>query len=113
MSNYKESRKWGEFENLLETEYYKVKRIIVKPHQKTSYQFHYKRDEVWTIVKGTATVIHEGEKLYFYVGGIVEIWALQKHQVRNETNEDLIFIEVQTGTYFGEDDIVRLKDFDE
>ena len=56
MMNYKEERPWGSFENLLDEEYCKVKRICVKPGHKLSYQFHHKRNEVWVVVKGIATV---------------------------------------------------------
>ena len=108
--NYKEERPWGSFENLLDTEYCKVKRIIVKPGQRLSYQFHYKRSEVWVIVQGTAIVTLDGEDIEYTNGQIVDIPVRTKHRVRNDSNEDLIFIETQTGTYFGEDDIVRIED---
>ena len=91
MSNYIEHRPWGSFEHLLDTDYCKVKEIIVKPDQRLSYQYHHKRSEAWVVVQGVATV-------------------RMKHRVRNDKEEDLIFIETQTGTYFGEDDIVRLED---
>ncbi len=108
--NYKEKRPWGSFENLLDEEYCKVKRIIVKPNQRLSYQFHYKRTEHWVIVQGDAIVTLDDEEYLFTEGMVVEIPVKTKHRVRNAFDKDLIFIETQTGTYFGEDDIVRLED---
>ena len=110
MKNYKEERPWGSFEHLLDMDYCKVKRIIVKPEQRLSYQFHYKRSEAWVIVKGVATVTLDGKDKDYVEGEIVDIPVKTKHRVKNNFTEDLIFIETQTGTYFGEDDIVRLDD---
>ena len=110
MSNYIEEREWGSFENLLDTDYCKVKRIIVKPHQRLSYQYHHKRSECWVIVQGIATVTQDDKEIEYKEGEIVDIPVGMKHRVRNDKEEDLIFIETQTGTYFGEDDIVRLED---
>ena len=108
--NYIEERPWGSFENLLDEDYCKVKRIIVKPGQRLSYQYHYKRDECWVIVQGEATVTLDDKIHTFIEGQVVQIEYGTKHRVQNEETEDLIFIETQTGTYFGEDDIVRLED---
>jgi mannose-6-phosphate isomerase len=110
MTNYKEQRPWGEFEILLNTDYTKVKQIIVNPGQKLSYQYHEKRKEYWTIVKGNATIILNDEKIFKNEGESIYIPLGSKHRIMNENNEHLIFIETQTGTYFGEDDIVRLED---
>ena len=114
MSNYIEHRPWGSFENLLDEEYCKVKRIIVKPGQRLSYQYHHKRSECWVVVQGRATVTLDGKDFEYesdnQLGNIVNIPVGTKHRVRNDEEIDLIFIETQTGTYFGEDDIVRLKD---
>ena len=110
MSNYIEHRPWGSFEILLDTEYCKVKRIIVKPKQRLSYQCHYKRDECWVIVQGEATVTLDDKIHTFIEGQVVQIEYGTKHRVENKTDKDLIFIETQTGTYFGEDDIVRIED---
>ena len=108
--NYIEHRPWGSFENLLDAEYCKVKRIIVKPGQRLSYQYHYKRDECWVIVQGTATVTLDDKIHTFIEGDVVQIEYGTKHRVENKMIKDLIFIETQTGTYFGEDDIVRIED---
>ena len=108
--NYIEHRPWGSFENLLDEDYCKVKRIIVKPGQRLSYQYHYKRNECWVIVQGKATVTLDGKVFTYKEGEIVDIEYGTRHRVQNEQEEDLIFIETQTGTYFGEDDIVRIED---
>ena len=110
MSNYIEHRPWGSFENLLDEDYCKVKRIIVKPGQRLSYQYHHKRTEHWVIVQGEATVTLNYEEYEYHIGDVVEIPVTTKHRVENKLDKDLIFIETQTGTYFGEDDIVRLED---
>jgi mannose-6-phosphate isomerase len=107
---YREERPWGEFENLLEAEYCKVKRITVQPGHRLSYQYHNHRSEVWTIVQGTATMTLDDFKFSVDSGEIVEIPKGMKHRVENRGPGTLIFIEVQHGTYFGEDDIVRLND---
>jgi len=114
MSNYIEHRPWGSFEHLLDEPYCKVKRIIVKPGQRLSYQYHHKRNECWVVVQGRATVTLDGKDFEYEsdneLGNIVNIPVGTKHRVRNDEEIDLIFIETQTGTYFGEDDIVRLED---
>ena len=108
--NHTEERPWGSFENLLDEEYCKVKRIIVKPGQRLSYQYHYKRTEHWVIVQGAATVTLDDKIHTFIEGDVVQIEYGTKHRVENKSEQDLIFIETQTGTYFGEDDIVRIED---
>ena len=110
MSNYIEHRPWGSFEHLLDTDYCKVKEIIVKPGQRLSYQYHHKRSEAWVVVQGVATVTLDDKDINYAVGEIVDIPVGMKHRVRNDYEDDLIFIETQTGTYFGEDDIVRIED---
>lgn len=111
MKNYFEQRPWGTFENLLDCELCKVKKIVVKPQQQPSYQYHHKRSEVWVVVQGTGVVTLNDEPVGVTKGDIVEIDVLEKHRIKNVSEtEDLIFIEVQLGTYFGEDDIVRISD---
>ena len=110
MSNYKEERPWGSFEHLLDEPYCKVKRIIVKPGQRLSYQFHYKRSEAWVVVQGEAIVTLDDKEFTYHRGEIVDIPVGTKHRVQNDEDIDLIFIETQTGSYFGEDDIVRIED---
>lgn len=108
--NYKENRPWGEFENLLEEDYCKVKKIVIKPGQAPSYQYHYKRSEVWTIVQGEGELKLDEKMSSVKTGDTITVPVGSKHQIRNSGNQDLIFIEVQLGEYFGEDDIVRLED---
>lgn len=108
--NYKEDRPWGTFENLLDSDICKVKKIVIKPNQAPSYQFHYQRNEVWVVVQGEGLVILNDEEELVGVGSSIVVPAGVKHRIRNVGNDDLIFIEVQTGEYFGEDDIVRLED---
>lgn len=108
--NYREQRPWGEFENLLDAEYCKVKRITVNPHQRLSYQYHLKRSEVWTIVSGTGHITIDDKSWDVTQGQTTQIPVGTRHRIENKTNEDLIFIEVQHGTYFGEDDIIRIQD---
>ena len=102
---------WGSYKVLLNSDNCKVKKLIVKPKQKLSYQYHYKRAEVWTIVKGLATIILNDEKVFREYGETIRIPKGAKHRIINEDEfEQLEIIEVQHGTYFGEDDIVRIKD---
>ena len=110
MENYKEKRPWGTFENLLDSDYCKVKEIVIKKGGRPSYQYHHKRSEVWTVVQGEATVTLDGEEITYKAGQVVKVPVGVAHRVENKLEEDLKFIEVQTGTYFGEDDIVRLED---
>lgn len=103
-------RPWGHYEILLDTDYCKVKRIFVKPARRLSYQSHRYRQENWTIVSGRAAITLDGELHYRKAGESIFIPLGSKHRVSNEGDEDLVFIEVQTGTYFGEDDITRFED---
>jgi len=108
--NYIEERPWGKFEKLSDEEYTKVKKITVNPGGVLSYQFHHNRSELWVIVKGEAVVkLNDIEYTKTY-GQTISIAACDKHNIRNEQETDLVFIEVQTGGYFGEDDIVRIED---
>ena len=101
---------WGRWEVLLDESYCKVKRLIINPGNRLSYQKHFKREEVWTIVKGTATITINGDTKAYREGAIVQIPKEAAHRIGNETNEPVVIIEVQRGTYFGEDDIVRIED---
>lgn len=105
-----EERPWGKFENILEADYCKVKRITVNPGQRLSYQYHHKRSEVWTIVKGVGKITIDGTENWYVPGEVIQIPTEARHRIENDTKHELVFIEVQTGTYFGEDDIVRLED---
>ena len=108
--NYKEKRPWGSFENLLDRDYCKVKEIVIRPGQAPSYQYHYKRSEVWVVVQGSGELKLDDKVTYVGVGQIIHVPVEVKHQIKNIGDSDLVFIEVQLGEYFGEDDIVRLED---
>lgn len=101
---------WGSYTNLLDEDYTKVKKIIINPGESPSYQYHFKRSEIWIIVKGIAQVKIDGIVHYHRIGDVVFIPKEVKHQVKNTGEDELIFVEVQLGEYFGEDDIVRLED---
>ena len=105
-----ESRPWGMYEILLSSPECKGKRITVAPGKRLSYQYHYKRQEQWTVIRGNLTIILDDEKVFREPGESIKIPLGAKHRAWNETDEIVQFIEVQTGTYFGEDDIVRLED---
>lgn len=104
------TKPWGSYTNLLDEEYTKVKKIVISSGQSPSYQYHFKRSEVWVIVKGMAQVKINDEISYHKIGDIVLIPKESRHQIKNIGWDDLIFVEVQLGDYFGEDDIVRLED---
>jgi mannose-6-phosphate isomerase len=109
LDKYQE-RPWGNYSILFESEFCKVKIISVNPSQRLSYQFHDKRSEAWTIVSGTGKITLDGKAEIYKEGETILIPVGVKHRVENISDSDLIFIEVQTGTYFGEDDITRIKD---
>ena len=88
----------------------KVKQITVYPGEKLSYQYHNKRNEVWTIVSGNATLTLNGKITHHTYGETIHIPIRAKHRVENKSLDPLVFIEVQWGGYFGEDDIVRIED---
>lgn len=106
----KEERPWGKFFVLHDENSYKLKRIEVNPGGRLSYQFHHKRSEAWTIVEGTGTITLDGIVKQYKKGDTILIPQGVKHRIENKGKEKVIFIEVQTGSYFGEDDIVRIED---
>ena len=109
---YKESedRPWGRYFVIHDASNYKLKRIEVDPGGMLSYQFHHKRSEAWTIVMGTGTITLNGVTKDYSSGDTFIIPQGVKHRIENKTDNKVIFIEVQTGSYFGEDDIVRIED---
>ncbi|MFT4706096.1 MAG: mannose-6-phosphate isomerase [Bradymonadia bacterium] len=110
MSLEMDERPWGRYFVLADEETHKVKRIEVTPGMRLSYQRHQHREEHWFVVSGTATVTLEGEEVTVPAGQAVDIPHKAAHRVANRGDELLVFIEVQRGTYFGEDDIERLED---
>ena len=105
-----DERPWGCYDVLLDTDTTKVKIITVKPGGRLSYQYHHKRSEVWACVKGKLSVILDDVSHELYPGDSIVIPQGAKHRAFNDTMEVSQFIETQTGSYFGEDDIVRLED---
>ncbi|MGI8732762.1 MAG: phosphomannose isomerase type II C-terminal cupin domain [Pyrinomonadaceae bacterium] len=103
-------RPWGTFTVLDEGENFKVKRIEVLPGKRLSYQKHSQRAEHWVVVKGTAKVTLDGRDIIVEPGEAIDIAVGIAHRVENPGSEALLFIEVQRGSYLGEDDIVRLQD---
>lgn len=105
-----EKRPWGAYEILRDTPYFKSKIITVNPHSQISYQSHGRRAEHWIITRGEGEVVLNEEVIAVKSGSHVFIPIGAKHRIRNNTGEILEFVEVQLGSYFGEDDIVRYQD---
>ncbi len=101
---------WGWYKVLIETDKYKVKELLVKPGHLLSYQTHKRRAEHWFIAKGEAYAIIDDKKIELMAGESVDIPVETKHRIGNNSKDDMVFIEVQTGNYFGEDDIIRIED---
>ena len=105
-----ERRPWGSYTVLEDRQTYKVKRIEVLPGKRLSYQKHEKRAEHWIVVEGEGVVTLEGQEIRLSPGQSVDIPRMAAHRIHNPGKILLIFIEVQKGDYFGEDDIIRLED---
>ena len=106
----RDHRPWGWFESLALGSRFQVKRIVVKPGAALSLQSHLHRSEHWIVVEGTARVtigeavqlISENQSVYIPLG--------EKHRLENPGKQPMVLIEVQTGSYLGEDDIIRYED---
>jgi mannose-6-phosphate isomerase len=106
-----DERPWGNYTVLDEGARYKVKRITVQAGKRISYQRHARREEHWFVVDGAGRVTLDGRDFDVIPGTAVDVPVEAAHRIANTgTAEPLIFIEVQRGDYFGEDDIVRLDD---
>jgi len=103
-------RPWGSFDSVDEGDGYKVKRISVKPGARLSKQMHHHRAEHWVVVRGTARVFRDDEILELHENESVFIPLGATHYLENPGDEPLDIIEVQSGSYLGEDDIVRFDD---
>ena len=103
-------RPWGSYEVLGEGSGYKMKKIVVKPGKRLSLQKHFKRNEHWVVVEGEALVTIDGNQMPLRQNESIYIKKEQIHRLENTASTDLIIIEVQTGEYLGEDDIVRISD---
>jgi mannose-6-phosphate isomerase len=104
------TRPWGTYSVIKDAPNHKVKTIVVNPGHRLSYQTHEKRSEYWVIVEGTGVVTIDNVDSVCLGGDAYIIEQGIAHRIRNVGDEPLIFIEVQLGLYFGEDDIVRLQD---
>ena len=110
MKNNIFERPWGSYEIILKSDKYQIKRIMVLKNQKLSLQSHKMRDEHWVMVIGTGTVnindnvftLKENEHIFIPKGS--------KHRMSNNTENDIVFIEIQYGDYLEEDDIIRYED---
>ncbi len=105
-----ELRPWGKFEILADASDFKAKTITVDPGQQLSYQSHKKREEHWIVIQGEAEVILNEVTHPVKKGGYIHIPLGAKHRIKNPGHLPLVFVEVQTGSYFGEDDIERFED---
>lgn len=110
MHQREDHRPWGRYEVLLDEPRHKVKRIFVYPGQRLSLQRHKRRSEHWHLVAGKATVWINDSCMRLKAGDSVDIPTGAWHRIANHDQEDLVFIEVQRGDYFGEDDIERMED---
>ena len=105
-----DKRPWGEYYVLADEPDHKVKRIVVKPNCRLSLQRHQRRSEHWHVVSGKALVTLDEKQITLGPGESVDIPLHAWHRVACVSNVDLVFIEVQHGSYFGEDDIERRED---
>ncbi len=104
-------RPWGFYEVLSDDRAdHKVKRITVWPGKRLSLQYHLRRAEHWIVVAGRALVSVDGKEVELSPGGSIDIPLRALHRVESTADVPLVFIEVQRGEYFGEDDIVRVED---
>jgi mannose-6-phosphate isomerase-like protein (cupin superfamily) len=104
-------RPWGNYTVLCDdAPDHKVKRIVVHPGKRLSYQRHAQRSEHWFIVAGGAVVTLDGVETTLHAGESIDIPQEGAHRIANPGTDDLVFVEVQYGSYFGEDDIERLED---
>ena len=103
-------RPWGTYVVLDEGPGFKIKRISVKPGASLSLQMHHHRSEHWVVVSGEAEVVNGDAQLRLRANESTYIPAEHKHRLANQGKDELVLIEVQTGSYVGEDDIVRFED---
>ncbi len=103
-------RPWGTYTVIAESSTFKVKTIEVDPGKRISYQTHAHRSEHWFVVTGEGAVTLDGRVTDVRSGDSVDIPQGAAHRVHNTGSGPLVFVEVQHGDYFGEDDIVRLDD---
>jgi mannose-6-phosphate isomerase len=105
-----EQRPWGSYEVLDDAVTHKVKRLTVHPRSRLSYQRHQHRAEHWFIISGSAQVTLNGDVVELVAGQAIDIPRGSAHRIGNVGDDELVFIEVQHGDSFAEDDIERLED---
>jgi len=103
-------RPWGWFETHAESPHFHVKQLMVEPGRRLSLQLHHHRSEHWVVVEGTASVTRGDDTFLLHEGESTFIPAGTKHRLANEGTQPLKIVEIQVGTYFGEDDIIRFTD---
>jgi len=106
----RDDRPWGYFEVVDEGAGFRVKRICVRSGERISYQRHTARSEHWYVVSGSGVVTLDDETHEVGPGDTVDIAAGSWHRIASPGPTDVVFIEIQTGSYFGEDDIERVDD---
>lgn len=105
-----EDRPWGSFDVLFHSPTHQVKHIIVMPSHRLSLQFHNHREEHWVIISGLGLATIDSAEREVKPGDYVHVCAKTTHRIKCISNEPLVIVEVWTGDYLGEDDIIRLQD---
>jgi len=105
-----EERPWGNFSTLSYSDKYHIKEILVKPFCSSSLQSHNHREELWLVIEGSGQYVKGENTISIQKGSVCRIDVGEKHRVINNSENDLIFIEIQTGEKFSENDIIRYED---
>jgi len=106
MSNDIEYAEWGQAEWLLRTGKYAVRKVIVKPHHQIPEEYHQQREEHWVVIQGESVIILPHAKRISKTGDSMYVPRRMKHSIYNMGLQPLVFIEIQTGDYLGEDDAI-------
>lgn len=106
----KDRRPWGYYDILSEHQDFRIKKIVVFPGHRISLQRHRQRSEHWLVLKGVGMIVVENSEREIKKGDSFDIPAGSVHRAGNSGEDDLVIIEIQTGQYFGEDDIERIAD---
>ena len=108
----KKHTKWGHIEYLLQTGKYVVKKITVKPHHTIPEEYHQQRDEHWVVIQGESVIALPHAKRISKAGDSMYIPRRMKHSIYNMGLQPLVFIEIQTGDYLGEEDVIYTPEND-
>jgi mannose-6-phosphate isomerase len=103
-------RPWGYYTVLSDERDHKVKRIVVHPGKRLSLQRHRRRSEHWFVISGEGTATIDGSNVTVQAGISIDVPRGAHHRIANSGSRDMVFIEIQSGDYFGEDDIERFED---